>query len=311
MARNLLSEHRLPAERFERFARDAGDLVSFPDIQKAIEDHYSTCVQPKFPEGLKEEMRPVPAYRWPENQANAVNSPPELLGTVLDLTSSRLRLVYRTASSKFKSRYFRGFADTMPTRVQINDFFQEHLADVAAREDFLDELFRIVARYRKEEQDRVFPTWAAEWTSLQPFLTSSDPSNWFRAVGVYKEEPVWVVVVCYRASERKVQLFRPTQLDAGWYVHHFPSPPQAELRKGGHTMYLGQHSGSVISPPPVSEFVHEQVDFDVKDWIAGGRLAGFTREPVRGFLEQQRMDHLHFLQTIYGEGVSSWMPNCL
>jgi hypothetical protein len=90
---------------------------------------------------------------------------------------------------------------------------------------------------------------------------------------------------------RQIRLFRPTQLNAGWYAHHFPSPPQATVEMGGHTMFLGHDDGRVTSPPAVSEFLHQQVDFRIGNWTAGGSLLGFTGRPIKGLLDRQRRQH--------------------
>ena len=75
-------------------------------------------------------------------------------------------------------------------------------------------------------------------------------------------------------------------------------------------MFLGG-DGIEASPPPVSEFLHEQVDFRMQEWLDGGSLVGFTGYPVKGALDRQRRQHLTFLQTVYGEEVRAWMPDCL
>ena len=74
-------------------------------------------------------------------------------------------------------------------------------------------------------------------------------------------------------------------------------------------MFLGQGDGLEASPPPVSEFLHEPVDFRIQEWLAGGSLAGFTGRPVNGALDRQRRQHLTFLQSVYGNEIGAWMAD--
>ena len=306
MARNLLAEHRVSGQRFLGFLSAAGELASIDQVREALEDYQWKEVRPFLKNGTP------PAYVRTENANNmaALNADTRL-GTVLDLT--RLGRVYAEAKSFFKLPEFSTYEVTDPRdRTQINEFLAIRLEDPARRETFLRAIFKVMARYRLQVEDRVLPTWAAEWKSLEPFLHRDSPRAWLQAVGVPRDHPVWLVVLRYpvRNRDREVRLFRPTQLDAGWYAHHFPSPPQADIAKGGHTMFLSQNHTSEVSGPPVSEFLHEQIDFGIGDWIAGGSLFGFTGLPSQGALDDQRRQHLSLLQTLYGQGVHTWMPEC-
>jgi hypothetical protein len=134
-----------------------------------------------------------------------------------------------------------------------------------------------------------------------------------QAVGVVRDTQVWVAVVQYPVATtyRDIQLFRPTQLEAGSYPYHFPSPPQAELAKGGFTMFLNQPAPEkrYIQPALVSEYVHAQVDFTIKNWRSAGGLVDVTKRPVAGALQDQRRRHWELLGTRYGPTlISEWMP---
>jgi hypothetical protein len=209
---------------------------------------------------------------------------------------------------------FATYAVTNPRAgAEINDFLSTRLGDPSQREPFLEVIFKAMALYRKKKEECIQPTWAAEWDSLKPLLIPNKPLSWLQAVGVPRDSPVWLAVLCYplKNALREITTYRPTQLDAGWYAHHFPSPPQAPLEKGGHTMFLNADDGREVAPPPVSEYVHEQVDFDIEDWTAGGSLVDFTGGPTKGALDRQRGRHLTLLETVYGKEVSVWMPNCV
>jgi hypothetical protein len=307
MARNLLCEHRLSAERFAAFSAFAGDLTALDRAQRALEEYQTAEVRPSVGVGI------LPAYARPDNENNSVALPPGAhIGTVLDLT--RLGRIYAEAKSAFRLREFRAYAVTDPRNYsQVNDFLGERLNDPALREPFLKALFRAWTRYRYRIEDHVHPTWVAEWKSLEPFLDPDEPERWLRAVGVPRDYPVWLAVLRYPVNDgkREIRLFRPTQLDAGWYAHHFPSPPQAVLSSGGHTMFLceSDRDGKEKISRLVSEFLHAQIDFTIDDWRRGGKLVGFTNKAVTGVLEEQRKAHWLLLQSCYDPaGVCGWMP---
>jgi hypothetical protein len=307
MARNVLSEHRLSDERFARFCALAGDMAAFDQVQAALESYQTAEVRPLIRDGLE------PAYARADNASNAAVLPPRTyLATVLDLT--RLGRVYAEARASFRLPQFDLYAVTDPRdSAQINAFLAPRLDDPDGREPFLRAVFRAMALYRRRKEDRVHPTWVAEWSSLQPFLDPVRPWRWLQAVGVPRENPVWRAVLRYPAENkrRKVQCFRPSQLDAGWYAHHFPSPPQAAVPVGGHTMFLDQLDERETEAL-VSEFLHAQIDFTIANWRAGGRLVGYTGRPVGGRLEEERREHWMLLQRSYESGrVRDWMPECL
>ena len=310
MARNLLCEHRVSAERFAAFSASAGELTMLDRVQRAIEEYQTAEVRPSISLGL------LPAYARPENENNSVELPPGThVGTVLDLT--RLGRVYAEAKAAFRLPEFRAYAVTDPrNHSQVNGFLGDQLNDPARKEPFLKALFHAWTRYRNGIEERVHPTWVAEWKSLEPFLDPDKPRRWLRAVGVPRDSAVWLAVLRYPVKDRKreIKLFRPTQLDAGWYAHHFPSPPQAVLSSGGLTMFLREsdHGGKEEVNRLVSEYLHAQIDFTIDDWHRGGSLVSFTNQAVTGFLEQQRRAHWRLLQSAYGvSGVCGWMPECL
>ncbi len=307
MARNLLSEHRISDQRFLDFSKTAGELLSLTHVRVALETYQSTRVRPLLRSGDS------PAYTRSDNANNAVRLPRGVhLGTVLDLT--RLGRVYAEAKFAFRMPEFSAFAVTDPRdHTQVNEFLSMNLEDESRRRSFLAAAFKAISRYRRRIEDRLHPTWAAEWGSLLPYLDAARPGLWLQAVGVPREDPVWLAVLRYPAKNRsrEIKLFRPTQLDAGWYAHHFPSPPQAAVEKGGHTMFLELDDGFRLGPPPVSEFLHEQVDFTIGNWNAGGSLVGYAGRPSKGLSDRQRRGHLGFLKSVYGQEVSLWMAECV
>ena len=309
MARNLLSEHRLSTKRLSAFSAFAGDMLHFDQIQDALENYQIAEVRPLAKSGLP------PAYERLENANNVVElSNTAHLATVLDLT--RLGYIYAEAWTRFKIPEFKTYAETNPRgSTEVNDFLAIHFNDPGKRETFLEAIFLARSEYRRQVEERVRPTWAATWISLQPFLDPDKPERWLQAVGVPKDQRVWVAVLRYpvKNEQREIKLYRPTQLDAGWYAHHFPSPPQSPLTGGGLTMFLQQpDQGRGDTRPLVSEFLHTEIDFSIHDWHAAGGLLGCTRGPVSGDLEEQRRGHWLVLQSSFGpEQILQWMPEVL
>jgi len=302
MARNLLGEHRVPKDRRDAFVGGAGSLADMDRVRNALDRYQTNEVRPKkggFP----------PVYEQPENAENAVGFAAKAhLATVLDLT--RLGRVWAEAGTAFHLEAFRFFRPTAPSPDQVNEFLSRHLETPAKAEAFLPDLFEALKQYRKKTAKWIDPTWAADWKSLRPFLDPGRPERWLQAVGVPKDIGVWVAVVRYPAA-RVERIYRPTQLDAGWYARHFPSPPHAPTAVGGHTMFLHPSTGAVAAHDVlVSEYIHAQVDFRMMDWRAAGRLVGFA--PLSGgVLDDQRAAHWKLLQRKYGETqVRLWMPEC-
>lgn len=306
MRRNLLCEHRISPDRLRAFENEngAGPLSDIRLVEAALENYQKTQVRPRKGE--------IPAYARPDNVSNLVSlHRGNSLGTVLDLT--RLGPVYAEAYKKFKIPRFEKFEVTDPRDfLQVNQFLSDRLGDsvsAAEREQFLESVFEAMALYRRRTEKQIHPTWAANWDSLKPFLEPRNPTRWLQSVGVPKDrKETWLAVVKYRpkGGRRGVGIYRPTQYDAGWYAHHFPSPPQAF--GGGHTMFLCQQDEE-DDYSLVTEYIHPQIDFKIDHWRAGGRLTGLVRGPVGGDLDFQRNRHWQLLQSVYGEGVKTWMPD--
>ena len=308
MSRNLLAEHRVSQDRFNSFCKIVGVLKSIADIEGALVE-YQKYVRPS------RAGKDAPAYRLPENEGNAVVLPPGTeIATFLDLT--RLGRIFAEAKSEFKLAEFADYEATDPRAyAQINKFLGDNFSKPSRRIPLLEAILRARTRYRLTTEKRIHPTWVSEWQSLEPYLKGSSPIGWFQAVGVPIEEPRWVAAFRYRVStpERTIPLFRPTQLDVGWYAHHFPSPPVAALDQGGHAMYLipGASPLAAVTPRPlVREYLHEEIDFTMDDWEFAGNLLGLA-VPGPGDLDIQRKGHWDRLQAVYSsKPIIDWMPEC-
>ena len=248
-----------------------------------------------------------PAYARPDNSNNSIRMPAGTeLGTVIDLT--RLGHIYAEAYREFGLTEFQSFPDNDRSPSSINQFLNVRLENPVSRLNFMRALFMARRKYLGSKARRsIFPTWTADWADLRLFLDPGAPEGWLEAVGVAKETGVWIAVIRYSDANGTLNLFRPTQLDAGWYPHHFPSPPVAPSG-GGYTVFL---DSAAPATELVSEYIHSEVDFTFEEWEAGGSLVGFTGRPVGGDLAGARTNHLHLLVNKFGGSVSEWMPNSL
>ena len=244
VARNLLSDHRIPRER----ASTISDLED-ENLEELLRDYQDKYVRPWRNDNLP------PVYALPVNGTNAIVEQPESLCTVLNLT--RWQRYYEAANKDFGMKEFRSFEfDKAGSPDQLNARLLEKLSDEGRRAEFMDAIFKARSRYLREVEERWHPVWAANWDGVEHFLDIDRPSRWQQAVGVESKAPSWLAIVKYSLKDRKVlgsgkssgndrgidgreaSLFRPTQLEAGWYARHFPSPPQTELDQGGICMFL-------------------------------------------------------------------------
>lgn len=153
------------------------------------------------------------------------------------------------------------------------------------------------------------PTWATLWSCFKG-IEREPPNRWLEVVGVHKNFstlPRWIILLKYTVKEAGI-IARPTQLDAGNYPHHFPSPPQAPLPVGGHSMDLCQASTFTRLLP---EVIHNQIDHSIEHWISAGRscrkVSPSSPAPVGNQIKKQRQRHHKLLVKTYGKNVYTWM----
>ena len=262
------------------------------------------------PDKIDELHQPgIRAYEKPDNAENEVYLPPRTkLATVVNLTN--LGRALKAGRRPFRIPQF----DRLDTAnalnvVEINRLFQDYLRSESRKRDFLKAFLRAWRLHYRREDPLLRCTWAADWNTLKTFLDKENPQRWLRAVGVSIEQPAWIAVFRYSVAElnrRGIRLFRPTQLDAGWNANHFPSPPQAELKTGGHTMFLGVDHDGPNGYGLVNEYLHAHLDFSIRHWDAAGGLVAEAGRDL-GDLTKQRAAHRALLEREYGAGVNEWM----
>ncbi len=309
MARNLLVEHRVSQGRFDSFASritvPTPDPLTLRHIQDALFSHQND-VRVTLASKLH------PAYELPHNNGNRIANKPGLeLCTVIDLTA--FAPVFVEAGKALGLKQFRNFDTTASGDEegwqQVNSLLSDGLSDPAVRDEFMSAVLTAISWYRQNVETKIRPTWAAEWTSIQPYLNPANPGRWLQSVGVPKERSIWLALVRYTLAPN-VKLYRPTQLDAGWYAHHFPSPPQSAPEKGGFTMDL-RDGEPETTEDLVTEYIHRQIDFTLDHWKASGSLVGFVPAPDQAkALHRLRERHWVKLSQRF-QGVTAWMESPL
>jgi hypothetical protein len=169
----------------------------------------------------------------------------------------------------------------------------------AQKDEFIALALQVLDAYRRKHP--FHPTWATSWSAFERHIAEG-PSRWVQMVGVPRVSGRWQIVLKYTVGETGV-LARPTQLDGGDFVFHFPSPPFLPPEEGGRVMDLR------ITPPPTTlrpEFVHKQIQFTEVHWRAAGCLLGQTSS-YSNDLVAQRSHHYQLLCQKH-HGVRSWMP---
>jgi hypothetical protein len=166
-----------------------------------------------------------------------------------------------------------------------------------------------VRRRRGEPYATLNPAWVTLWEPWRRRvgLTADD---WCNAVGLAKgmrQMPTWVVPLMYPVWRAK-RLIRPTQLEAGWYGRHFPTPPSCTASSGGRVVEGRESVFSAKDYRALPEFIHAPVELVVQDWIATGMpvlpLSGIVGDATD--LKRDRDGHWTSLRREFAS-VDDWM----
>lgn len=299
---NIRCDYRVSEPREEAFNHFVASPCSAPNLRRAFEQYFTERIR------VLEDPDFVDSHINSNNVISRVDKDLKL-ARVLDLNGLR-----RCLQSAFSSRG-RGYGKTslgFPRVPLLDDHsFADWLDNklISASQSQKTEFISVIlsALNEKRRTNPFQPTWATSWTAFAPF-SSGNAGRWVEVLGVYKLEPRWQIVLQYTVAEAGV-LVRPTQLDAGTYEFHFPSPPHVPLEIGGHPMDLQ------ISPPAryplMPEYIHRQIDHSIHHWTAAGSLIGRTDTPPIADLIDMRQGHYHRLIREYGPGISHWLTNPL
>lgn len=163
------------------------------------------------------------------------------------------------------------------------DYHLERRGGAYLRE-FIGRVFDACNEYRRSVRAHN-PVWVTTWSRFE-LVKNSRPERWSEFVGVTRlTAEQWLVVLRYRAAETGT-LVRPTQLDAGWYAYHFPSPPPWPVHQGGIVVDL---EGAAAGLTP--EYIHAQIDLRPEFWQNSGELLRRTAREVSPELQGVRVRH--------------------
>lgn len=302
MARNLMHDHRISKAREQEFDRLVDRPCNTVNLQRAIKKYFEKKVR----------TRTLPDYVYKRvNANNLLTGKDEILPyihkdvklvRVLDLNG--LRRVFQWAKSKRRwGESFEKFP-RRPNDATIAKWLDEKLQGSIENqiERFVGTVLDVMNDYRREHPYQ--PTWATTWTAFEPYL-EDEPDRWLQVLGMAKVPPRWLILLKYTVREAGT-IARPTQLDAGWYAYHFPSPPQAPLGVGGHPMDL-RISRKLRCLLP--EYIHKQISHPLEHWKDVGSRIGRATAPNLEALAEQRKVHHELLTTRYGKEVCNWMPS--
>lgn len=296
VARNIMFDHRVSDARVTALVSLLPTPVTSTALQDAVELYHSTKVRLEatfLDHGLNAEN----IVAGGAGGVHLVNKDLEI-GRVLDL--SGMFRVFALARSLGRPAF-----QTLPDgrSMRLNEWLKLRLSGTSDDvEEFLGQVFD--AAWDSHAISPFHPSWVAPWASLEPWLASS-PARWQDVAGLCPAgEERYIVLLKYRVRDVG-QLARPTQLDAGWYAYHYPSPPNADPPKGGIAMDLDE---TTTPTKPVSEYIHDEIHHAVSQWKAGGSRIGLASARHGGDLCATRRRHWDLLHTHFTFSPADWIP---
>lgn len=313
VAVNIMYDHRVSDPRADAFDKFVNKPCTAHDLREALIDYHEKKVQ----------RRKLPHYVYAHlNGNNLLNGqagvPPEInldrrLVRALDLNGLWPVFVWAQVEgrAKYPKRWGRTF-DTFPTtggRGPVMDFLDEKM-DRTSIEEFVPYVLDLLDVYGRLEKNPFQPTWATTWSAFKKYAAEG-PDRWCQVLGMYKPWPCWIVLLKYTVREAGT-VARPTQLDAGWYDSHFPSPRVTPKSEGGHPMDLSA-APAVLDEPPLPEYVHTTTHHTPAHWtsLAPYNCGRTTAQPLPP-LPEQRLAHYERLQRHHNiADVRGWMDDPL
>lgn len=297
VARNLMHDHRVTRERAGFFDRFITRPCSCETFQRALLKYKERQVQHLSPPDFAvDTLNHGNVLSGTSDGAHVISKDLEL-ANVLDL--SLLTEPYAWAQKHIKA--FEGYRDVSPDRLET--WLDSKLRSAPPRR-FIEDVFAMLTAYTAHKKPH-HPTWVTTWDAFAPYV-AQPPERWPQAVGVERPVGHWLIVLRYRVRDVG-SLARPTQLDAGWYAYHFPSPPQAQASVGGHPVDLAHPGGAPLLP----EFIHEQAAYTIEQWDAAGQHVGKIGHSRSWGVAQARRHHHRRLVAAYGVNVANWMPTAI
>lgn len=297
MSENLMFDHRVSVSREKVFINYIQKPFTSDSLEKAIVNYFEDRIRfSKKPHFLCDKT----------NLDNIVCGTPCLspkiskdldLVRVVDLNG--LSVVFQWAKSK-NFPFFLTFPRNLGDDKKILKWLDHKLLNKPQSqvEKVLAQVINAMNKYRLVSPFQ--PTWVVPWTQFSKFIPGN-PEKWLEVLGVKKiNAPRWCFLLKYKAREAGT-VVRPTQLDAGWYAYHYPSPPKVQNFLGGHPMDLSASSTDLIS-----EYIHMQIDHTIDQWFNTGKACKRTTLVNNASLSSQRKAHLSLLNNKYGTNISLW-----
>ena len=197
-------------------------------------------------------------------------------------------------------------SDQTPGKNKFDKWLDSNLKDKTTEqiETFLSKIFKVLNHRLTVEHKRYNPVWVTTWDDFDMY-TKLSADRWNQVVGVPRDTPTWQIVLRYPSSKVPC-LYRPSQLDGGYYPQHFPTPRVAAMADGGRTMDL---DASVTKP--LNEYIHKQINLDIQYWIQGGRRIG-EASVTSDDLPKMRNHHYDKLIDMYEEdAIRNWMQRAI
>ena len=308
---NLRSDHRISSRREQEFREY---FLRLGDLREALDDYVK--------ENVKFSPSPHFCESWCQNlvancasgeYCEGIDETIEL-ATVISLSGLSLPIKDTYPNLAAEMPEWRDLldsdtqaSDSPANSTQWSDRFEEWLdRNLTGKapseiESFLTKIFKVINYRLARENHQYNPVWVTTWKDFEKYA-GREPDRWSQIVGVPRRKPTWQIVMRYPASKVKC-LYRPSQLDSGFYPQHFPSPREAIMAEGGLTMDLGMEDDQ-----PLSEFLHTQIELEIDYWIAAGRLIGKS-SITADELPAMRRKHYDKLVGRYREDdIKRWMP---
>lgn len=313
---NLAHDERVSDERTASFRATVSRIKKPPRgqnvVEFAVEEHHRDHVRmAKTPEFVSRRL----------NQINIRNDdlqhPCAELCTVLDL--SGLQRLYAWDQSTLRNdqgRERRPHFAIGPDRNEIQGSTQQwdswldgHLnTGLPEQKRFVASVLMLMIEYAvaadwQVEQPRAMRHnvwWATDWPWFARDVLGDGPDRWAEAIGTHRKSNRWLAVLKYEFADTGRAVYRPTQLDAGRYPLHFPTPSNS---LAGHPMDIGDATNYPALP---REFIHLPLaSLGEANVVAVEKT---TRESAAFDLAEARRRHRERLAANYPGLNGAWMP---
>ncbi|MGB7923157.1 MAG: hypothetical protein WCF57_07925 [Pyrinomonadaceae bacterium] len=314
LAINLSCEHRVTEEQEKEFSAYFKPPYDAEALKKALSDYQKTRVRPESP-AFCNPARLVADCQNHDGLCSEGFDPNANLVHVLNL--NKLTEVFKLVIGEDNPEW-KALSDVNMYDINISGLVDEWLdrklmgkkSDSPEIENFVKALFSVL-NFSMGLKGPFNPKWVTTWDKFAPYAEARrangepDADRWCESVGVLTPGEHWQLVIKYPAKAAG-RVYRPTQLDCGYYAYHFPSPFVAKMAVGGHPMDLAEDSATL---PLIPEYIHEQIILDFDYWKDAGRLIGRTQHSSY-HLSTLRKKHHAKLKSNYS-GIDQWMPRAI